>query len=152
MLVFSHIQHLDKRIIFHGDAFRHPFPGDVDQLREKPGALIVGFAMGVFRLAVDTPVKLIENFHYAQGSFMWVANNIFFQYYSLLIFLVSATVMVVVSYMSEAPSLEKISGLTYGTITDADKRESRSSWDARDVISTVLVLLLIGAAYLFFVG
>ena len=30
-------------------------------------ALIVGFAMGVVRLAVDTPVKLIENFAYDQG-------------------------------------------------------------------------------------
>jgi SSS family solute:Na+ symporter len=79
-------------------------------------------------------------------------NNIFFQYYSLLIFLVSAAVMVAVSYMTEAPSLEKISGLTYGTITEEHKRESRASWDARDIVSSVSVLVLILAAYLYFVG
>ena len=115
-------------------------------------ALIVGFSMGIIRLAIDTPVKLGQGFHYAQGTFLWVLNNIFFQYYSLLIFLVSAVVMVVVSYMTEAPSLEKISGLTYGTVTEIHKKESRDSWDARDVISSVLVLCLILAAYLYFVG
>lgn len=115
-------------------------------------ALGVGFAMGIFRLIVDTPVKLVQDFHYAEGSFLWVMNNIFFQYYSLLIFLVSATVMIVVSYMTPAPVVEKISGLTYATVTDEHRRESRASWDARDVVSTVLVLVLILAAYLYFVG
>ncbi len=115
-------------------------------------ALIVGFAMGIFRLIVDTPVKLTEGFHYAEGSFLWVMNNIFFQYYSLLIFLVSATVMIVVSYMTNVPVEAKISGLTYGTITDEHRKESRASWDARDVVSSALVLVLILAAYLYFVG
>jgi SSS family solute:Na+ symporter len=79
-------------------------------------------------------------------------NNVFFQYYSLVILLVSAGVMIAVSYMTEAPSLGKISGLTYGTVTEKHKRESRASWDARDVVSSVLVLVLILAAYLYFVG
>lgn len=115
-------------------------------------ALIVGFAMGLARLAVDTPVKLGQGFHYAEGTFLWVLNNIFFQYYSLLIFIVSAAVMVGVSFMTEPPSLERLSGLTYGTVTAEHRRESRASWDARDVVSSVLVLMLILAAYLYFVG
>jgi solute:Na+ symporter, SSS family len=115
-------------------------------------ALIVGFAMGILRLIIDTPVKLTEGFHYAEGSFLWVMNNIFFQYYSLLIFLVSATVMIAVSYMTNVPLEAKISGLTYGTITAEHRKESRASWDARDVISSALVLVLILAAYLYFAG
>jgi len=115
-------------------------------------ALIAGFAMGIVRLAIDTPVKLMHGFHYPEGTFLWVMNNVFFQYYSLLIFLVSAAVMIIVSYATESPVLERISGLTYGTVTEEHKRESRSSWDARDVVSSVLVLALILAAYLYFVG
>jgi len=76
-------------------------------------ALITGFIMGLFRLAIDTPVKLVESFAYEQGSFFWIMNNIFFQYYSLLIFIVCAVVMVVVSYMTEEPSYQKITSLTY---------------------------------------
>ena len=118
-------------------------------------ALIVGFALGVFRLAVDTPVTLkLTGFEdgYTEGSLFWIVNNIYFQYYSLLIFLVCVFVMIGVSYATEAPSLEKISGLTYGTITDEHRRESRSSWTWGDVAASVAVVLAILAAYLFFNG
>jgi SSS family solute:Na+ symporter len=115
-------------------------------------ALGTGFAMGLFRLAVDTPVKLGHGFAYAQGSFLWVVNNIFFQYYSLIIFLVSAAVMIVVSYLTEKPSYDKIVGLTYGTVTAENKRESRSSWTTADLIASGIVLALILSAYLYFTG
>jgi SSS family solute:Na+ symporter len=115
-------------------------------------ALVTGFAMGLFRLVIDTLVKMVPGFTYEHGSFFWIINNVFFQYYSLLIFLVSATVMVAVSYMSEKPSYEKISGLTFGTLSDDHKKESRSSWTWADVGGSALVLLLILAAYLTFTG
>jgi SSS family solute:Na+ symporter len=115
-------------------------------------ALTTGFSLGLFRLAVDTPVKLISGFTYAEGSFLWIVNHIFFQYYSLIIFLVSVVVMIVVSYLTEAPSYEKISGLTYGTVTAEQRKESRASWTAMDVVSSVIVLALIIAAYLYFTG
>ncbi|HDT13527.1 MAG TPA: Na+/glucose cotransporter [Candidatus Aminicenantes bacterium] len=115
-------------------------------------ALGTGFALGLFRLAVDTPVKLGTGFSYAEGSFLWVVNNIFFQYYSLVIFLISAAVMIVVSYLTEKPAYEKIAGLTYGTVTAEHRKESRSSWTAADVVASGLVLALILAAYLYFTG
>jgi solute:Na+ symporter, SSS family len=115
-------------------------------------ALITGFLLGLFRLAVDTPVKLIHGFQYDTGSFLWVVNNIFFQYYSMIILVVSAIVMVVVSYMSEAPDYQKISGLTYATKTEEDKKKTRASWTTMDVVLSGLVLVLILAAYLYFVG
>jgi SSS family solute:Na+ symporter len=115
-------------------------------------ALYTGFALGLFRLAIDTPVKLGSGFHYEQGSFLWIMNNIFFQYYSLLIFIVSLAVMFIVSYMTEPPSYEKISGLTYGTVTEAHRKESRASWSKWDVVLSAMVLALILAAYLYFVG
>jgi SSS family solute:Na+ symporter len=112
-------------------------------------ALIVGFAMGLLRLAIDTPVKMLHR-SYAEGSFFWIMNNIFFQYYSLLIFLVSVVVMIVVSYLTEAPSYEKIKGLTYGTRTAEDRAKSRASWTYTDIIASALVLAIIIAAYLYF--
>jgi solute:Na+ symporter, SSS family len=115
-------------------------------------ALGTGFALGLFRLAVDTPVKLIEGFSYAEGSFLWIVNHIFFQYYSLIIFLISIIVMIVVSYLTEPPSYEKISGLTYGTVTEEHRKESRASWQWRDVVTSGIVLALILTAYLYFTG
>ena len=118
-------------------------------------ALLVGFLMGLFRLAVDTPTTLgLEGYKdgYPHGSFLWIVNNIYFQYYSLLIFLVSAAVMVIVSYMTAAPSLAQISGLTYGTVTEEQKRETRESWSGIDVLTSCVVMAIIIAAYVYFSG
>lgn len=118
-------------------------------------ALIVGFALGLFRLAVDTPVKLklfgLAN-GYPEGSFLWIINNLYFQYYSLGIFLVCIAVMVVVSYLTKAPAYEKIQGLTYGTLTAEDRKASRATWNKWDVIASCAVLAAILAAYLYFRG
>jgi SSS family solute:Na+ symporter len=69
-------------------------------------AMIVGFALGMFRMAVDTPVTLglsgYEN-GFPSGSFLWIINNIYFQYWSLLITIVSAIVMLAVSYATAEP-------------------------------------------------
>jgi len=118
-------------------------------------ALVVGFALGVFRLGVDTPVALkLAGFEhgYAEGSLLWMVNNVYFQYYSLFIFLVSAAVMVVVSLMTEAPDAARLHGLTYGTITDEHRQASRGSWDWRDVAASAVVLIIILCAYLYFNG
>lgn len=115
-------------------------------------ALVTGFALGLLRLAVDTPVKLVENFAYTQGSFFWIINNIFFQYYSLLIFVVCVIVMLVVSYMTEEPAYSKINGLTYATTSHEDREASRASWSKGDVAATGVVLALILMAYLYFTG
>ena len=118
-------------------------------------ALIVGFLLGAFRLAVDTPVALgIGTLAqgYPPGSFLWVVNNVYFQYYSLFIFVVCVVVMIAVSYLTPAPDEARIVGLTYGTVTEEHRKESRASWDRRDVIASGVVLLLILAAYLYFRG
>jgi len=115
-------------------------------------ALVVGFLMGLFRLAIDTPVTLIADYQYAEGSFFWIINNMFFQYYSILILIVCAAVFYVVSYMTKEPDYEKISGLTYGTITEAHKAESRSSWSGIDVLTSGAVLAIIIVVYLYFRG
>jgi SSS family solute:Na+ symporter len=115
-------------------------------------ALITGFILGLFRLAVDTPVKMIGGFQYTEGSFLWIVNNIFFQYYSMIILVVSAGVMIIVSHVTAVPDYAKISGLTYATRTDEDKQATRASWKPIDVVLSVLVVALILAAYLYFVG
>ena len=115
-------------------------------------ALTIGFIMGLFRLAVDTPVSLMSDFSYKEGTFFWVVNNIFFQYYSLLIFIVSAITMVVVSYFTEEPDKKSIKGLTFFTLSEDQKNKDRSSVSTNDIVMTIVVLLLILFAYIYFSG
>ena len=118
-------------------------------------SLVVGFLLGLFRLMVDTPVSLgLEGYAggYAEGSLLWIVNNIYFQYYSLLIFLVSCAVLIGVSYATEPPDERQIVGITYATVTDAQRRESRASWTGTDVMASGVVLAMILAAYIYFSG
>jgi len=101
---------------------------------------------------INPSSQLSTTFHYEQGSFLWIVNNIFFQYYSLLITVVCMLVFVFVSYASKAPDYARISGLTFSTMTEEDKRASRSTWSVSDVILSVLLVVIIIALYLYFTG
>ncbi len=115
-------------------------------------ALLVGFAVGLFRLAVDTPAKLYADFAYAEGSFLWIVNKIYFQYFSIIILIISAATMVVVSYLTREPNYEGIKGLTFGTLTPEHREQTRRSWTALDVVTSVGLLAAIVVAYLYFRG
>ncbi|HMQ47295.1 MAG TPA: sodium:solute symporter [Saprospiraceae bacterium] len=115
-------------------------------------ALLVGFGLGLFRLAIDTPVMLTQGFSYEEHSLFWIINNIFFQYYSLIIFLVSAVVFYAVSYTSEAPNPAQIQGLAMGTVSAEQQAATKATYRTIDYVMSGLVLVLILAAYLYFNG
>jgi SSS family solute:Na+ symporter len=116
-------------------------------------AMIVGFVVGLFRMLVDTPVTLSKGtFHYAEGSFLWIVSNINFQYFSILITIISAVVMVAVSYVTAAPNAAQIQGLTFATATAEDRATTRASWSWKDVAASSLVMVCIIGAYLYFTG
>src|SRR5216683_1891583 len=118
-------------------------------------SMIVGFVLGIFRMIVDTPVTLglrgLQN-GYPHGSFLWIINNIYFQYFSVLITLISALVMVIVSYMTAEPDYASLQNLTFATKTKEDIAATRASWDWREVSASAFVLLCILGAYLYFRG
>ncbi len=118
-------------------------------------AMVVGFVVGLFRMLVDTPVtmKLAGFEHgYTQGSFFWIINNINFQYFSILITLISAVVMIVVSYLTTPPDENQIKGLTFATATADDKAKTRASWGAKEVLASCVVMVFIIGAYIYFTG
>ena len=118
-------------------------------------SMIVGFVLGIFRMLVDTPVTLgLQGFQdgYPAGGILWIVNNIYFQYFSVLITIVSAIVMVVVSYATSEPDYAKIQSLTFETTTKEDKVRTRAGWDWREVSASGFILVCILGAYLYFRG
>lgn len=113
-------------------------------------AMIIGFLIGLFRMGVDTLVSV--GGAYRPGSFLWVVNNINFQYFSILITIVSAVVMVAVSYATHPPDEARIKGLTFATASAEDRARTRGSWGAREVIASLFILICILGAYLYFTG
>ena len=70
----------------------------------------------------------------------------------MLITIVSAIVMVAVSYMTAAPVEGSIGGLTFATASAEDRAHTRASWDQRDVFASAFILCAILGAYLYFRG
>jgi SSS family solute:Na+ symporter len=114
-------------------------------------AMIIGFALGIFRMVVDTPVTMGMG-EYPHGSFFWIVNNVYFQYFSVLITIVSAIVMLGVSYMTAAPDYTKIQSLTFETTTAEDERRTRASWSWKEIAGSAVVLVCILGGYLYFRG
>jgi SSS family solute:Na+ symporter len=102
-------------------------------------------------MLIDTPVTMGMG-GYEKGSFLWIMNNIYFQYFSVFITIVSAVVMIAVSYASEAPREGSIQNLTFATKTVDDKAKTRASWGWGEVAASGVVLLLITGSYLYFRG
>jgi SSS family solute:Na+ symporter len=123
-------------------------------------AMVVGFILGIFRMVVDTPVTLGRFGYdangvaigYTPGSLLWMVNNTYFQYFSLLIAFVSAVTMIAVSYLTAAPPYDKIKGLTFGTASAEERRATRAGWDWRDVLASATIVACILGAYLYFRG
>ncbi|WP_404420204.1 sodium:solute symporter [Nibricoccus sp. IMCC34717] len=118
-------------------------------------AMIVGFVVGTFRMLVDTPVTMrLQGFEngYTPGTFLWIVNNINFQYFSILITIISAIVMVGVSYLTAAPEYGRISGLTFGTASAEDKATTRASWGTTEIVASGVVMVCILFAYFYFTG
>jgi solute:Na+ symporter, SSS family len=118
-------------------------------------AMVIGFLVGLFRMLVDTPVTLgLEAYKngYPQGSFLWIVNNINFQYFSILITIISAVVMVTVSYLTAEPDYGKMKNMSFGTLTDEHRAESAKSWGTREVLASIFVVAVILGGYLYFRG
>ncbi len=118
-------------------------------------AMVIGLTLGLFRMLVDTPVTMgVAGFEkgYTPGSLLWIINNIYFQYWSVLIAVVSAVVMVVVSYATREPEYDSMKGLIYGTATSDQRQQTFASWSWREVTASVVVLSCILGAYLYFRG
>ena len=116
-------------------------------------AMIVGFALGLFRMAVDTPVTLgVAKGGYATGSLFWIVNNINFQYFSILITIVSAATMILVSYLTPEPDYARLKNLTMATKTREDRAAPEAGWTWREIAASVAVVTVIVGGYLYFVG
>jgi hypothetical protein len=94
---------------------------------------VAGFALGLFRLAVIRRSRSASAGMSAATtrSLLWVVNNIYFQHYGLLIFLVSVAAMVGVSLATAPPPERQLAGLTHATVSRAQRDASRRSWDWR---------------------
>jgi SSS family solute:Na+ symporter len=109
--------------------------------------LIVGFVLGMLKLTVQTMVRSgslpPEGPLGALGAF----NG---YYFTGVLFLISVVLIVGISLLTKAQPESQIAGLTFWSVTPAQKAENRASVTWPDYLGTVLVLALVAGIYFYF--
>ncbi|UCC85262.1 MAG: sodium:solute symporter [Gemmatimonadota bacterium] len=106
-------------------------------------ALVGGFVLGMARLVAELSKEALG------GLLYWFAD-VNFLYFAILLTAVCVALLIGVSLMYPAPGLEQIRGLTYATTMAEDRARSRASWNARDVILSLIVLAVLAAIVVYF--
>lgn len=100
--------------------------------------LVSGLAVAAVRLVLELNKGSLD-----PGGFWHSFANMNFLTFAAWFFLFSVAVCVVASLLTPAPAAEKIAGLTYGTLTDEQKRDNRSSFNIWDVAVSLLVICIV---------
>ncbi len=111
--------------------------------------LVGGFIIGMTRLAMEVckGYGLL-----APGTALYRIAAMNYLYFEMVLLAAALAMIVGVSLVTAPPPAERLSGLTYATATEADRRETRGSWNGWDVFHTCVVLGLIVAIYGYFRG
>ncbi len=126
--------------------------------------LIVGFALGMFRLALDVIIggpmtdagKLPEaeklaklNALKEQYGILYNIEAVNWLFVCVSLFIICIVTMVVITLYSKPPTEQQLR-FTYGAATPEEKAATRASWGAWDILNTAVVLGVIIAFYWYF--
>ncbi len=106
--------------------------------------LISGLVIAALRLVLE-----INKAHLGDG-FWFLFADVSFLDFAVYMFLFCVILTVVVSLLTGKPSEEKIKGLTFGTLSEEDKRLNKASYNAWDIVASVLILGIVIGIMIYF--
>jgi SSS family solute:Na+ symporter len=115
--------------------------------------LIAGFILGMLRLVAE----VMNNTGaapelFTEGSLaLWFATTSF-TFVCIYLTLICGLLIILVSLATPKPRPEQLQAITYGNATPEQLRETRASWTALDVVTTIGLIAVIIAIYVYFTG
>ena len=109
--------------------------------------LVVGFIVGAFRIVLELIKGSLD-----PNGMLYKLGDMNFLTFGAWFFLFCIILTIVVSLLTEAPSLEKVTNLTFGTITEEEKLKNKSSYNWVDIAVSVLVVAIVIGIMIFFNG
>ncbi len=122
-------------------------------------SLATGFVLGIGRLVAELSKDSLSGFLY------WYAD-INFLHFAIFLFVICASVLIVVSFATPAPRPEKLRGLTFATTAAGETAQaadhhvqehlpslrSDPAWKPVDKVLTVGAIFCVAAIWLYFTG
>ncbi len=112
-------------------------------------SLISGFVLGMIRLLAELNKDSLSGLFYDYAT-------INFLHFAIILFIVCLVILIAVSFTSTAPTDTKLAGLTFATSGEATVHlpgnASNLSWRRRDVQLSVVLAVIVGMVWLYFIG
>ncbi|EIJ39628.1 sodium:solute symporter [Galbibacter orientalis] len=109
--------------------------------------LVTGLIVAALRIVLE----LIKESLNPDGVLYYI-GHMNFLYFASWFFLFCVILIVVVSFLSPAPSKEKVENLTYQTITEEEKRNNKVSYSWIDILVSILIIVIVIGVMMFFNG
>ncbi|MEO0469061.1 MAG: Na+/glucose cotransporter, partial [Bacteroidota bacterium] len=109
--------------------------------------LVGGFVLGMSRLAAELSKDSLT-----PGGLLHTWADINFLHLCIFLFIICCGICVVVSLATQAPSEEKLAGLTYGTLSPDQIADNRNSFSRWDVVASVGIVVIIVGILSYFTG
>jgi SSS family solute:Na+ symporter len=109
--------------------------------------LLVGLIVAFVRLGLELGKNSMN-----PDSFLYFIGNVNFLTFAAWFFLFSIVLCIVVSLVTPPPSEEQIRGLTYNSVSDKQKAENRNSYNAWDIVFSLLVIAIVAYVMISFTG
>jgi len=103
--------------------------------RGAMATLILGLIIAFLRLVLE-----LSRGHLDPDGILYAFGDMNFLTFAAWFFLFSVILCIAVSLLTPAPSAQQIKGLTYGSVTDAQKAENRLSYNVWDIVFSLVVI------------
>jgi len=107
--------------------------------------LLLGFFIGMFRLTL-----MIFKNSFSPDSLFGMLLNINWLHFCLFLFFFTMAMMVVISMFTPKADEQQLQGLTYFSQSPEQIAETRNSWSAWDVATSIVVVAVCVAFYAYF--
>jgi SSS family solute:Na+ symporter len=108
-------------------------------------ALLSGFVLGMGRLVAEISKDSLSGLLYTYA-------DINFLHFAIFLFVFCSMVLVVVSLLTPQAPDEQLAGLTFATAQETAVSGSDATWRRKDTWLSVLLVLCVGAVWLYFTG
>ncbi len=115
--------------------------------------LFFGLIMATVRIIAELSYLDVDgNLVAGASGLLATYASINFAHMAIFMFIACVLVCISVSLLTAAPSEEKIKGLTFGTLTAAQKAEAQNSYSLWDIVASVILVLVIISILFYFQG
>lgn len=109
--------------------------------------LITGLVIGAVRIFLE-----IKKDSFDPDGFLYLVGGSNFLSFGAWFFLFCIILIVVISHLTSPPAMEKVENLTFQTISAEEKRENRNSYNWKDIVISIIILVIVAAVMIFFNG